>query len=152
MQETNNGIVFDWSNFSSEDYARLLGYYEGLTDSDATRAFAWDADGQLSVSANGLTYGVFTVFDDAEDEPVLSLRLDNPFANPRDKINLSKTYFEMEGSLLRKRDYAAFQKSVERYISDDVMHGINMERVSDNILKTRNKAEAKKAIAEMQDK
>ena len=97
------------------------------------------------------SYGVCTVFDDAEDEPVFCLKLDNPFANPKDKKNLAKTYFEMEASLLGKKDYASFQKSIERYISDDISNGIRNGSISKDILQASTQKEAERAIAKMQD-
>lgn len=146
-----NNINFGWEGLSPEDYARLLGYYAGLSDPDETGRFVWKTDGQLFVTANGLMYGVCTVFDDAEDEPVFCLKLDNPFANPKDKKNLAKTYFEMEASLLGKKDYASFQKSIEMYISDDISNGIRNGSISEDILQASTQKEAERAIAKMQD-
>ena len=140
-----------WEGLSPEDYSSLKSYYDDLDDPDATRKFAWDADNQLFVLANGLKYSVCTVFDDAIDEPVLRLRLENPFANPRDKRNLSKSYIEMERSFLMKKDYALFQKSIERYIRDDISNGIRNGSISKEILDARTQREAEQAIAAVQD-
>ena len=150
-KEISDNLAFDWEGLSPDDYSRLKAYYADLDDPDATSKFAWNADNQLFVFANGLKYDICTIFDDAIGEPVLRLRLENPFANPRDKTNLSKSYIEMERSLLRKKDYAAFQKSIERYIRDDVANGIRNGRISSEILQARTQREAEQAIAVAQD-
>ena len=73
-----------------------------------------------------------------------------PFT-PKDKKNLAKTYFEMEASLLGKKHYASFQKSIERYISDDISNGIRNGSISEDILQASTQKEAERAIAKMQD-